>query len=108
MAYAVGPPRPQLRTPRPAIAPYSQQLGDLFTWALSVLVNSQARIYRRHGDGRLHWISPGKVSLNRLRLHRWPGRSRWRRMGRPRWGDRGHVRGGNSWLPLLSTFMAAK
>src|SRR5438445_13894511 len=36
-------------------APYSQQLGDLFTRASSVLVNSLAPNYSANGDGRLGW-----------------------------------------------------
>src|SRR5437879_92793 len=74
----------QPRTAAEGIAPYSQQLGDLFTKSVSVLVKLLVHNYSAGGDGRLSWVSPGRVSLNRLRLHRWPGRSRWRRMGRPR------------------------
>src|SRR5205085_9768120 len=48
---------------------------DLFTDVPSVLVNARAAKYRPSGDGRLVRVSPGNVSLNRLRLHRWPGRS---------------------------------
>src|SRR5438445_11127669 len=85
----------QPRTCAKGIAPYSQQLGDLFTKSVSVLVKLLVHNYSAGGDGRLCWVSPGRVSLNRLRLHRWPGRGRWRRMGRPRWDNRGHVREGH-------------
>src|SRR5438045_8800679 len=66
----------QPRTFARGIAPYSQQLGDLFTKSGSVLVKGTAPNYSAVGDGRLCWISPGRVSINRLRLHRRPCRSR--------------------------------
>jgi hypothetical protein len=37
----------QPRTAGEKIAPYSQQLGDFFTWMLSVLVKNLGRIYTR-------------------------------------------------------------
>src|SRR5215213_875996 len=47
-------------------------------------------------------ISPGKVSLNRLRLHRWPGRSRWAVYGTFAMGkSRTCVRGGTSMATAL-------
>ena len=52
-------------------------------------------------------LSPGKVSSNRLRLHRWAGRSQAAAFGP--FADAGLCAGeGNSWRLHLSTFMAAK
>jgi hypothetical protein len=55
----------QPRTLGLGIAPYSQHLGDFFTWIVSVLVKSWTPNYSAElGMGRLCRISPGKVSLN--------------------------------------------
>jgi hypothetical protein len=60
----------QPRRPARQNAPYSQQLGDFFTWVSSVLVKPLDRNYRRGlGIAALFRISPGKVGMNCLRLH---------------------------------------
>jgi hypothetical protein len=54
----------RLRCNREENAPYSQQLGDFFTWDVSALVNALGPNYSaRLGMAGFAGISPGKVSL---------------------------------------------
>ena len=59
------------------IAPYSQHAWRfLHVASCQFLLSTWAPIYRPAlGMTDLPGLSPGKVSRNRLRLHRWPGRS---------------------------------